>query len=415
MKVMIQEKLVPKLRFKDFNGDWESKKIKDECVIKGRIGFRGYKKSDLVKKGEGVLVLGGKHIQNNKISLNDPTYLSWEKYYESPEIMIKKNHIIFSQRGTLGDCALIETDIGEATINPSMVLIKNIKCDVKFLFYIFISPLMKRYVKTIGTSTAVPMLSQKQIYEFEFKTTTIPEQQKIASFLSSVDTKIEQLTKKKILLEDYKKGIMQKLFNQEIRFKDEDGNNYPDWEEKKLGDLCSLAKSGGTPKSTNREYYNGDIPFLGINDMTRQGKYLFNTQKHISQEGLDNSSSWLVPKNSIIYSMYASVGLVAINTIPIATSQAMLNLILKDNCNLHFMYYCLINIKNSISKYIETGTQGNLNAQIVKNFDIILPSIEEQQKIASFLSSIDKKIESTTAQLEQTKVFKKGLLQQMFV
>ena len=240
-------------------------------------------------------------------------------------------------------------------------------------------------------------------------------QQKVASFLSTVDNKLQQLTKKKELLAAYKKGVMQKILSQELRFKDEFGNNYPDWEEKKLGELCEFAKSGGTPKSTNKEYYNGNIPFLSISDMTKQGKYLNYATKSISQEGVSNSSSWIVPINTIIYSMYASVGFVAINKIPIATSQAVINLGLKSNCNSEFIYYNLVEIKNIIHRFIETGTQGNLNAQTVKNLKLELPCLKEQEKIANFLSSIDKKIELVNTQIENTKAFKKGLLQQMFV
>ena len=217
------------------------------------------------------------------------------------------------------------------------------------------------------------------------------------------------------LLQQYKKGVMQKIFSQEIRFKDDDGSAFPEWEERKLGELCKVAKSGGTPSSTKKEYYNGDIPFLAISDMTSQGKYLKYTSKSISQKGLDNSAAWLLPENTIIYSMYASVGFVSINKIPLATSQAVINLILKDNANTEYVYYYLLDFKKNIHRYIETGTQGNLNAQTVKSLKIKLPCLKEQTKIANFLSAIDTKIEQTQKQLQETKAFKKGLLQQMFV
>ena len=101
----------------------------------------------------------------------------------------------------------------------------------------------------------------------------------------------------------------------------------------KLKDLIIKGKAGGTPSSTIAEYYNGNIPFLSISDMTRQGKYVEFTEKHISENGLANSSAWIVPSNSLILSMYASVGLVCINKVPLATSQAMFSMVLKD-CNM---------------------------------------------------------------------------------
>ena len=241
------------------------------------------------------------------------------------------------------------------------------------------------------------------------------EQQKIAAFLTAVDNKIEQLSKKKALLGEYKKGLMQQIFSQAIRFKADDGSEFPEWKERRLGDVCSKAKSGGTPRSTTKEYYDGDIPFLAISDITRQGKYLTSASKKISQLGIDNSASWIVPIDTIIYSMYASVGFVSINKIPLATSQAVINLIVKDGYSIEFIYYHLIEVKKTIHKFIETGTQGNLNAQTVKSLILNIPSLPEQAKIANFLSSIDTKIEQVGKQLDESKQFKKALLQQMFV
>jgi type I restriction enzyme S subunit len=113
--------------------------------------------------------------------------------------------------------------------------------------------------------------------------------------------------------------------------------------------------------------------------------------------------------------MYASVGFVAINRIPIATSQAVLNLILKDNICIDYVYYFLLDFQKYLAEYITTGTQGNLNAQTVKGFVIPIPSLEEQTKIANFLSSIDKKMELVNTQIQDTQEYKKGLLQQMFI
>jgi len=193
--------------------------------------------------------------------------------------------------------------------------------------------------------------------------------------------------------------------------------NFTDnWEEKKLGDICKKARSGGTPKSTNRDFYNGNIPFLSIADMTKSGKNIFKTEKKITKLGLDNSSAWIVPKQSIVYSMYASVGFVAINKIELATSQAMINLIPKRNeIVLEYFYYYLLFFKRFVYRFIETGTQGNLNAQIVKNLDIPIPSLSEQEKIAFFLTSLDDIINSTGQKITALEKWKKGLMQKMFV
>lgn len=150
-------------------------------------------------------------------------------------------------------------------------------------------------------------------------------------------------------------------------------------------------------------------------DMTSQGKYVLETEKTITEEGLGNSSAWIIPKNSLLYSIYATVGVPAINSKEISTSQAICGMMLKDHVSVEYMYYYLTYHRKNIYKFIETGTQGNLNAKIVKNFDVYLPSLEEQEKIAIFLSKLDGKLKLTKNQISLFKEFKNGLLQQMFI
>ncbi|MBQ3414344.1 MAG: restriction endonuclease subunit S [Clostridia bacterium] len=203
---------------------------------------------------------------------------------------------------------------------------------------------------------------------------------------------------------------MQQIFAQKLRFDFSD-----EWKIVKLESLIKKGKAGGTPSSTNSEYYNGDIPFLSIRDMTEQGKYIVKTEKSITEEGLNNSSAWIIPKNSLLYSIYASIGLVAINRSDISTSQAIYGIILKDGVSLEYMYYYLTYFKKNVHKYIETGTQGNLNAKLLKSFEILLPSLEEQEMNVNILSLVDEKIENSKKEIEKINEFKKGLLQQMFI
>ena len=180
--------------------------------------------------------------------------------------------------------------------------------------------------------------------------------------------------------------------------------------------LFSKGKAGDTPTSTNKDYYNGEIPFLSINDITKQGKYIRYTENHLSQSGLDNSSAWIVPAHSLIMSMYASVGLVTINEVPITTSQAMFAMQLKDKGLLDYLYYYLSYFKyRHIHKYLETGTQSNINADIVRS--IMIPDYGHGHniEIASTLQSIDAKIDNELSVLEQFNKQKNYLLSQMFI
>lgn len=245
---------------------------------------------------------------------------------------------------------------------------------------------------------------------------SISEQEKIADFLSAIDKKIGFMEKKHTLYKNIKKYFLDNLFPHEKRdIPDLSFKEYSNiWKQIKLKQIIYKAKAGGTPKSSIKEYYNGNIPFLSINDMTNEGKYITYTEKSITEKGLKNSSAWLVPEKSLLYSMYASVGFVSINNIPLTTSQAIFNIIFKEHVSLEFMYYYLTFYKQYLHRYIETGTQGNLNAKLIKNFKIKIPSKEEQRKIADFLSLIDTYIEINKEKVIQVKQFKKGLLQKMF-
>ena len=184
----------------------------------------------------------------------------------------------------------------------------------------------------------------------------------------------------------------------------------------RLDTLFSKGKAGGTPTSTNKEYYNGEIPFLSINDITKQGKYVRYTENHLSQSGLENSSAWVVPKYSLIMSMYASVGLVTINEIPITTSQAMFAMQLRDKDLLDYLYYYLSYFKyRHIHKYLETGTQSNINADIVRGIMIPTYGDSRNMEIASTLQSIDMKIDNELSILKLFNRQKNYLLSQMFI
>ena len=422
MQLMTENRVVPQLRLEGFEENWKIINFNDiaDKGVKWSI-TGGPFGSDLKSENytqNGVRIIQLQNIGDGIFNDKNKIYTSESKADSLLACNIYAGEIIISKMGDPVARACI------MPLNSKRYLMSSDgirfvpdakKYDKQFIFQSINLPIFRKQAIRLSTGSTRKRIGLSELKKISFTLPPLPEQQKIASFLSSVDEKLQQLTKKKDLLEEYKKGVMQQIFTQELRFKDDNGNNYPDWEEKKLGELCEFAKSGGTPKSTNKEYYNGNIPFLSISDMTKQGKYLNYATKSISEEGVSNSSSWIVPVNTIIYSMYASVGFVAINKIPIATSQAVINLGLNSNCNTEFIYYNLVEIKKIIHRFIETGTQGNLNAQTVKNLKIELPCLKEQDKIANFLSSLDSKIDLVSTQIENTNAFKKGILQQMFV
>lgn len=192
--------------------NWTENKIKYTAKVNGRVGFKGYSKDDLVGPDEGAYTIGGKHISTNKLNLDEPEYISWEKYYESPEIMIHKNDIIMAQRGTLGKVVIIEEDIGEATINPSLVLLNKIVINNKFLYWIINSDVIRKNIDVVNTSTAVPMISQTQIGNFKICIPPREEQDEIVKYLDKKCDEIDNIIVDKHTqiekMEKYKKSLI---------------------------------------------------------------------------------------------------------------------------------------------------------------------------------------------------------------
>jgi type I restriction enzyme S subunit len=393
---------IPQLRFPEFSGEWMTDELSNLIEISSN-------KFNPNTSNESKKCIELEHLSQETGELLGYTDSTAQA---STKNAFTKGQVLFGKlRPYLKKFWLSQFD---GVCSSEIWVLNGKKLANNYLFQ-FIQTNKFNQIANVSSGSKMPRSDWKYMVQVPFKYTTKPEQQKIAAFLTAVDNKIEQLSKKKALLGEYKKGLMQQIFSQAIRFKADDGSEFPEWKERRLGDVCSKAKSGGTPRSTTKEYYDGDIPFLAISDITRQGKYLTSASKKISQLGIDNSASWIVPIDTIIYSMYASVGFVSINKIPLATSQAVINLIVKDGYSIEFIYYHLIEVKKTIHKFIETGTQGNLNAQTVKSLILNIPSLPEQAKIANFLSSIDNKIEQVGKQLDESKQFKKALLQQMFV
>lgn len=207
------ENKIPLIRFSEFNDNWQIRKIKEVLNISGRIGFRGYTQKDFVKKGEGALTIGAKHItSNNKLKLVEPEYISWNKYYESPEIMIQKGDILLSKTGTIGKVTLINKEIGEATINPNLVLLNDFKADRKFLYYLMSTYNFKKELLRYSTTTSVPMINQENINNISIKIPSHDEQIRIVKVLTTIDRKIDLNNKKLNHLKQLKKGLLQKMF-----------------------------------------------------------------------------------------------------------------------------------------------------------------------------------------------------------
>ena len=342
-------------------------------------------------------------LENNS-KLDKVRYVDESSYKFLKKTSLYGGELLFLKRGDIGNVYLFEMKTPRATVAPNLYLLKlNQISDSKYLYYYFISNYGQRQLKSKNASSTLGALYKDDVKSIlVLLPPTIAEQTSIATALSNIDELISQTEKLIEKKKAIKQGVMQELL------KPKKG-----WVTKMLGDLVSVIKSGGTPLTSNNDFYNGEIPFLSISDMTNQGKYLTYTSSKISQLGLDNSSSWLVPKDSLIYSMYASVGFVSISKLDIAISQAVLGMQFKNFINIDFMYYTLLSMQKSVFKFVGEGTQKNLNAASVKNFNITYPSISLQKEIAEILNDLDSDIALTEKKLQKLKHQKKGMMQSL--
>ena len=409
------EKLVPKLRFPGFNNEWNKEKICNLFEIKNGLN----KGKDFFGKGISILNymdvnLNVLNTENSIKGLVDVNETEMNRY------SVKNNDLFFTRTSETSDeIGLTSVYIGKSikcVFSGFILRARPLNTNINSLFFAYCLRNTRNRYNIIKHSsiTTRALISGSILSQMKINFPNISEQEKIANFLSAVDKKIEYLTQFHENYIKFKKGLLQQIFTQKIQFK-KDLYETCELDVNFFKDLMKKGKAGGTPKSTKKSYYDGEMPFLSISDMTNQGKYIWSTEKLITDEGLNNSSAWIIPKNSLLYSIYASVGFVAINKVEITTSQAIFGIILKSNMDLEFVYYYLCYYQQFIHRMIETGTQGNLNSKIVKNMSIPVPLLEEQEKISIFLSAVDKKIDLIQSQIDKINMFKKSLLQQMFI
>ena len=205
---------VPTLRFPEFSGEWEKQKLCNISTIVGRIGFRGYTTNDIVEPGMGAIALSPTNIVNNQLTYDkNNTYISISKYEESPEIMIKQGDVVFVKTGsTVGKVAYVDKLICKTTLNPQVVVLKDIKCDHYFLSTIMSTRIFQNQIQRITVGGAVPTLSQVAMGNICISLPEAKEQKKIAYFLNLLDERIA--TQKKIIekLKKLKSAISESLF-----------------------------------------------------------------------------------------------------------------------------------------------------------------------------------------------------------
>ncbi|HGO1746395.1 TPA: restriction endonuclease subunit S [Staphylococcus aureus] len=282
-----------------------------------------------------------------------------------------------------------------------------------FLYY-FIQT--KRYsdVASKSAGSKMPRADWGLIENIRVYFPELCEQQKIGEFFSKLDRQIELEEQKLELLQQQKKCYMQKIFSQELRFKDDNGNDYPEWEEKKLGELSQIVRGASPRPIKDPKWFNkeSDIGWLRISDVTDQNGKIYHLEQKLSIEGQEKTRVLLT--THLLLSIAARIGKPVMNFVKTGVHDGFL-IFLNPKFNIFFMYYWLDYFKEKWSKYGQPGSQVNLNSEIVKSQTLNMPSNHEQEKVGLFFSRNEKLIELQQEKIMYLKRRKQALILKMFI
>ncbi|WP_051254309.1 restriction endonuclease subunit S [Arenibacter latericius] len=417
-----KEPRIPTLRFKEFEGEWEETKLSNKIEFIAGYAFKSSKMKNTVSKFQLIKM---SNVYKSELQLDrNPSF--WDDVNErESKYILREKDILLTLTGTVGKqdygYSIVILENNKFLLNQRLVCLRYVenRTDSDFInnliktsrfFYFFFN-------ESKGGTGNQTNVGIEDLRNIKLNIPSLPEQQKIASFLSAVDKKIQQLTKKKALLEDYKKGVMQQLFSQKIRFKIENEVGElveaPDWEEKRLGEL--------TYKVGKKNKENIQYPIYSINNQEgfRPQSEQFDGLNS-NDRGYDISMYKIVNSETFAYNpARINVGSIGYSYNLNKVIVSSLYVCFKTKGNLEDLYLLsyldTYTFHKDILRYEEGGVRQYLFYDNFSHIKIPLPSIEEQQKIANYLSAIDTKIEGVNKQIEKTQAFKKGLLQRMFV
>lgn len=407
----------PKLRFSEFKDEWQSKKI---IEIADYVDYRG---KTPTKTNTGILLVTAKNIKFGYLDYETSQEFINEDDFD--EVMrrgkVKIDDVLITTEAPLGNVALVDReDIALAQRVIKYCGKENISNN-RFLLQKFLGEKFQEILTSKATGGTVQGIKGSVLHQIEISLPSLKEQTKIAEFLSAVDDKISQLSQQLELLNQYKKGVMQKIFSQEIRF-----NGFNDeWEGRKIGDFITKYVGGAsfTPSDFVKKSNFEVIPKKAI---TARGLLRLDALNPTfsSEEFYQQNQNYTVDKTYLITTLRdlvpsgPNIGYIVSfeNEKKYILAQGVYGFQTK-NINRQFLiqYSNTDKFRKIMQSKLVGSTQVHIRNQDYFDTEILVPSIPEQEKIAEFLTAIDERIDHTTAQLTHTKQWKKGLLQQMFV
>lgn len=403
------EKVVPQLRFPGFKVPWKP------------IALGGTVQS--IEAGWSPQC-AAEPAEDSEWGILKTTSVSWQGYNDlankrllpgfapRKEIEVKERDILITRAGPserVGVVAHVDRTRPMLMLSDKIIRLRcNAESDSNFIARCLGSSEAQEHLlgRKSGLAKSQTNISQKDLMGISLTIPTLPEQRRIADFLTTVDMRLQQLSKKRTLLEGYKMGVMQQLFTQALRFKDDDGNQFAEWEEKKLGEVSTFLNG--------RAYKQDELLNEGPCPVLRVGNFFTNPDWYYSD--LELPEDKYCDTGDLLYAWSASFGPRIWRGGKVIYHYHIWKVLPSSQITKFFLFHLLDwdvkRIKNAHGNGI---TMMHVTKQAMEERPFSLPCAEEQTKIANFLTALDRKIESVSSQITHTQVFKKGLLQQMFV
>jgi len=387
------------LRFPEFEGEWQKHKLCNIASIVGRIGFRGYTTNDIVAKGKGAIALSPTNIENNRLTYDkDNTYISFYKFEESPEIMIKQGDVVFVKTGsTVGKVAYVDKLMCKTTLNPQLVVLKNIQCDNYLLSVLMSTSRFQNAIRKITVGGAVPTLSQAAMGDIAVTMPQVAEQEKLSKFISLLDKRIATQNK---IIEDLKKlksAIIEKLYSK-IQGKEYSYGQLFEVinERNKQMEYSNILAASQEKGMVNRNDLNLDIQFersnIDIYKIVRKGDYVIHLRSFQGGFAFSNMTGVCSPAYTILRPS---------------------TLLEYGYLSYYFKSYRFIKSLIIVTYGIRDGR--SISVEEWLNLKISIPSKEHQLHILKVLRSFDLKIENEETYASCLSNQKQYLLRQMFI
>ena len=396
---------------------WIPKKLKFSCKLFGRIGFRGYTADDLVDESEGAITLSPTNMDGIRLDFTKCSYLSWDKYFESPEIMVEKGDVLLVKTASVGKCVYVDYLPKETTVNPQILVLKEHKDCSKFIAYIFQTTLGDAYIDTTKGGSTIYTISQEKIGNYEFAFPPLAEQHLIATFLdkkcSEIDSLIELQEQMIEELKAYKQSVITEAVTKGIRNEELGVRNYKDSGIEWIGDVpeeWEVKRLKYTAERHSQKVSDEMLPYIGLENIESFSENFIETNNEY-----DVNQAQVCSVNDVIFGKlrpYLGKAMV-VKSEHCCSSEF---LILRGGEVPSYLRYLMLS--DWFIEIVNSSTYGTkmprANSDFIMNMQVAFPPAYERKAIADYLDKkcgeIDELITIKQQKIESLKEYKKSVI-----